>query len=765
MGLFKTHSERYLKKIEKDINRAESISKALEPCSDDELKDMAARLKKMASSEGCRAILPEAFALVREASRRTIGLYPYRVQMLAGRALFDGKIAEQCTGEGKTLTAVMPAFLAALEGKGVHIVTVNDYLADRDSSQMGQVFSFLGLTTGKVLSGMTREQRKQAYACDITYVTNNELGFDFLRDNMVWDQKDRVLGDLHYAIIDEVDSILIDEARTPLIISGPSGESDRLYQACSLFVDTLQRGHDLKDLSKYEAASGDTPKEDGDYMANEKEKKAVLTARGIEKTEKFFKMGSYGDPSNAGLRHHMDLALRAKTFMKRDRDYIVRDGQVLIVDEFTGRVMDGRRYSDGLHQAIEAKEKVEVKKENRTLATITFQNFFNKYEKKAGMTGTAMTEKKEFMDIYGLDVIAIPTNLPVRRIDLEDRIFATKEGKYKAVIEEALKAHAKGQPVLIGTADIGVSELLSKMLGSIPHQVLNAKQDKLEAQIIEGAGACGALTIATNMAGRGTDIRIDDGARQAGGLMIIGTQRHESRRIDNQLRGRSGRQGDPGQSQFFISLEDDMMRVFATGAMKGIFKGAGELSSAGLSKAVERAQKAMEGNNFTLRRNLMNYDRVLDEHRDLVYAQREEILHMDDISGLVESLVDSMPAEDLMEAVPHEQGQGDLAARAKEIFAGIRGMTGDQLWERVQRDNLLYCLDRNWREHIDDMQRLKDGIGFQAKAQRDPVTEYRRLADEEYNRMMDSVAKDAVMALCGARFEERDGKTVLSIDH
>lgn len=586
MNLFGTHSERYLRSIKKDMDRAEALAERMSACSDEQLRTISESLKRSAGAGG--DILPEAFALVREAAKRTIGLYPYKVQMQAARALYDGKIAQQQTGEGKTLTAVMPAYLMALAGKGVHIVTVNDYLAERDAGQMGQVFAFLGLSTGKVLSGMTKEQRKQAYACDITYVTNNELGFDYLRDNMVRDPDDKVLRGLFYAIIDEVDSILIDEARTPLIISGPSGESDSLYKSCSLFADTLQRGPDLMDVSRY---GFEAQEEGGDYMVSEKEKRIVLTEKGIKKAEKFFKIESYGDISSAGLRHHIDLALQAKTFMARDRDYIVRDGQVLIVDAFTGRVMEGRRYSDGLHQAIEAREKVEIKKENRTLASITFQNFFNMYQKKAGMTGTAMTEKKEFMDIYGLDVIEIPTNLPVIREDCPDRVFASKKEKYEAVVEEARKAHEEGQPVLIGTADIETSQLLSRMLHDIPHQVLNAKQHEKEAQIIEKAGEAGALTIATNMAGRGTDIRLDDMAREKGGLLVLGTQRHESRRIDNQLRGRSGRQGDPGRSQFFVSLEDDMMRIFASEALERLFKGAGELSSASLSKAVEKAQK------------------------------------------------------------------------------------------------------------------------------------------------------------------------------
>ena len=760
MKLFGTHSERYLRSIRKDMDRIEALAGEMSARSDEELKALSGSLKKRAM-EG-ENVLPEAFALVREAARRTIGLYPYKVQLQAARALYDGKIAEQQTGEGKTLTAVMPAYLMALEGRGVHIVTVNDYLAGRDSRQMGQVFGFLGLTTGCVLSGMKPDERKKAYACDITYVTNNELGFDYLRDNMVRDGSDRVLRGLYYAIIDEVDSILIDEARTPLIISAPSDESDSMYKSCSLFVQGLKRGPDLKEMSRY---GFEAQEEGGDYMVSEKEKRVVLTAEGMRKAEKFFGIASYGDISCADLRHHIDLALRAKTFMVRDRDYIVKNGEVLIVDAFTGRIMEGRRYSDGLHQAIEAREKVQIRKENRTLATITFQNFFNMYNKKAGMTGTAMTEKREFMDIYGLDVIAIPTNRPMIREDCPDRVFSTKAEKFDAVAEEARKAHEKGQPVLIGTSDIETSQLLSRMLMDIPHQVLNAKQHEREAQVVEKAGTFGALTIATNMAGRGTDIQLDEKARQSGGLLVLGTQRHEARRIDNQLRGRSGRQGDPGRSQFFISLEDDMMRIFASEALERLFKGAGELSSASLTKAVEKAQKAMEGRNYSLRKSLMDYDRVLDEHRELLYAQREEILAMDSVDPVIRGFVEDMPAEDIMEAAPRLEGEKDPRRAARRVLDMLEALSGTELWNRIQKDTLLFVLDHYWRRHIDAMIRLKDGIGLQAKAGRDPAREYRLMADAEYDRMMDSIAKDTVMALCGAKLTRKDGRSVLSVDH
>ena len=632
--LFGTHSQRELKRIEPLVKKIEELRPQMQELSDEQLRGKTDEFKKrLAEGETLDDLLPEAYAAVREGARRSLGMEPFRVQLIGGIILHQGRIAEMRTGEGKTLVATMPAYLNALEGRGVHVVTVNDYLAKRDAEWMGQVYQFMGLTVGVVLNSMSSEERQQAYGCDITYVTNNELGFDYLRDNMAIYKKNLVLRELHYAIIDEVDSVLIDEARTPLIISGQSGKSTKIYEACDILAKQMKRGEDMEDLSKIDAIMGVEREETGDFIVNEKDKVVNLTAEGVSKVEKFFHIPNLADPENLEIQHCIILALRANNLMHRDHDYIVKDDQVLIVDEFTGRVMPGRRYSDGLHQAIEAKENVKVKKESKTLATITFQNFFNKFDKKCGMTGTALTEEREFREIYGMDVIEIPTNKPVIRVDHQDAVYKTKKEKYKAVVEAVKEAHEKGQPVLVGTITIQVSEDVSKMLRreGIQHNVLNAKFHEMEAEIVAQAGQHGAVTIATNMAGRGTDIKLDEEAKAAGGLKIIGTERHESRRIDNQLRGRSGRQGDPGESRFYISLEDDLMRLFGSDRMIAMFNAlkipeGEEISHKSLTKAVEGAQKKIEANNFGIRKNLLDYDQVMNEQREIMYKQRRQVL-------------------------------------------------------------------------------------------------------------------------------------------
>ena len=632
--IFGTHSERELKRIEGTVQAIENLRPSMQALSDEELRGKTEQFKKrFAEGETLDDLLPEAFAAVREAARRVLNMEHYRVQLIGGIILHQGRIAEMRTGEGKTLVSTLPAYLNALEGKGVHVVTVNDYLAKRDAEWMGEVHKFLGLSVGVVLNSMKSEERREAYNCDITYVTNNELGFDYLRDNMVIYKAQLVLRDLHYAIIDEVDSVLIDEARTPLIISGQSGKSTKLYEVCDVLAKQMKRGEDMQDLSKMDAIMGVEREETGDFIVNEKDKVVNLTAQGVEKVEKFFQIDNLADPENIEIQHNITLALRANNLMFRDQDYVVKDDQVLIVDEFTGRIMPGRRYSDGLHQAIEAKEHVKVKRESKTLANITFQNFFNKFEKKAGMTGTALTEEREFRDIYGMDVIEIPTNKPVARVDLQDAVYKTRKEKLHAIVEAVKESHAKGQPVLVGTITIEASEELSKLLTrqGIAHKVLNAKFHELEAEIVADAGIHGAVTIATNMAGRGTDIKLDDGAREAGGLKIIGTERHESRRIDNQLRGRSGRQGDPGESKFYISLEDDLMRLFGSERLINMFNTLGrpenqEIEQKMLSNAIESAQKKIENNNYGIRKNLLEYDQVMNEQREIIYEERRRVL-------------------------------------------------------------------------------------------------------------------------------------------
>jgi len=742
--------------------------------------------------------LPEAYATVREAGRRVLNMEHFRVQLIGGIILHQGRIAEMKTGEGKTLVSTLPAYLNALEGKGVHVVTVNDYLAARDAEWMGAIHEFLGLKVGIVLNSMKPEERKAAYACDITYVTNNELGFDYLRDNMAIYKEQLVLRDLHYAIIDEVDSVLIDEARTPLIISGQSGKSTSLYEACDILARQLKRGDDVGEFSKMDAIMGIEQEENGDFVVNEKDKVVNLTAEGIEKVEKFFHIENLADPENLEIQNNIILALRAHNLMHRDKDYVVKDDQVLIVDEFTGRIMPGRRYSDGLHQAIEAKEHVKVKRESKTLATITFQNFFNKFEKKSGMTGTALTEEKEFRDIYGMDVVEIPTNRPVIRKDLHDAVYKTKKEKLNAIVEAVKEAHAKGQPVLVGTITIEASEQLSGMLRreGIQHKVLNAKFHELEAEIVADAGIHGAVTIATNMAGRGTDIKLDEEAKAAGGLKIIGTERHESRRIDNQLRGRSGRQGDPGESRFYISLEDDLMRLFGSEKMISMFNALGipegqEIEHKMLSKAIENAQKKIEGNNFGIRKNLLEYDQVNNEQREIIYAERRRVLDGESmrdviykmITDIVDNTVDMVIGEEndseewnlaelnslLLPIIPLEPITKERISKPKKDSLkqqlkeeAVRfyetkeaEFPEPEMIREAERVVLLKVIDRKWMNHIDDMDQLRQGIGLQAYGQRDPLVEYKMNAYEMFENMTESIKEDTIRVLCHIRIEQK----------
>ena len=682
MGLFDkvfgSHSDKELKRISKTVDKIEALDESMQKLSDEELRHKTVEFKeRLANGETLDDLLPEAYATVREASSRAIGLKHYRVQLIGGIILHQGRIAEMRTGEGKTLVSTLPAYLNALEEKGVHIVTVNDYLATRDAEWMGKVHNFLGLTVGVVTNDMENDERREAYNCDITYITNNELGFDYLRDNMVIEKEDLVQRDLHYAIVDEVDSVLIDEARTPLIISGESGKSTELYRACDILARQMERGSSDGELSKMDILMNEDIEEDGDFLVNEKDKQIMLTADGVKKVEKFFHIENLADPENLAIQHNIILALRAHNLMFKDKDYVVKDDEVLIVDEFTGRIMPGRRYSDGLHQAIEAKENVKVKRESKTLATITFQNFFNKYDKKAGMTGTALTEEQEFREIYGMDVVVIPTNKPVQRIDHDDAIYKTKREKMNAVVEDIIKSHEKGQPVLVGTITIEMSEELSAMLKKrgIKHNVLNAKFHEKEAEIISHAGEIGAVTIATNMAGRGTDIVLEDGVAELGGLKIIGTERHESRRIDNQLRGRAGRQGDPGESKFYLSLEDDLMRLFGSERMISIYNALGipegeEIQHKTISKTIEKAQKKIENNNFGIRKNLLDYDRVNNEQREVMYKERRRVLDGDDMKESVLNMMKETVANHVYQVISDElpPEEWDLAALNAELL-------------------------------------------------------------------------------------------------
>ena len=797
--IFGTHSDHELKRIYPIVDRIEAMDEDMQKLTDEELRDKTKEFKeRLANGETLDDILPEAFATVREAASRSLHMKHYRVQLIGGIVLHQGRIAEMRTGEGKTLVSTLPAYLNALAGKGVHIVTVNDYLAKRDAEWMGQVHRFLGLTVGVVLNEMDNDERREAYNCDITYVTNNELGFDYLRDNMVIYKEQLVQRGLSYAVIDEVDSVLIDEARTPLIISGQSGKSTKLYEACDILARQLERGEASGEFSKMNAIMGEDIEETGDFIVNEKEKNINLTEEGVKKVEKFFHIENLADPEHLEIQHNIILALRAHNLMFRDQDYVVADDQVMIVDEFTGRIMPGRRYSDGLHQAIEAKEHVKVKRESKTLATITFQNLFNKYEKKSGMTGTALTEEKEFRDIYGMDVVEIPTNLPVLRKNLDDAVYKTKDEKFKAVIEEIVRAHETGQPVLVGTITIETSELLSNMLKKrgIQHNVLNAKFHEMEAEIVAQAGVHGAVTIATNMAGRGTDIKLDDEAKAIGGLKIIGTERHESRRIDNQLRGRSGRQGDPGESRFYISLEDDLLRLFGSEKLMSVFNTLGvedgeQIEHKMLSSAIEKAQKKLEGNNFGIRKNLLEYDQVMNEQREIIYEERRRVLdgesmrdsiyHM--ITEYVENTVDACASPDT------ESDEWDLDALNRDLYASlllkpvafeeVKEMSQKELKQmlkehavkgyeakeaefpepeqlrEIERVVLLKVIDAKWMDHIDDMDQLRQGIGLQAYGQRDPLVEYKMVGYDMFGAMTSAIAADTVRMLFHVQLEQK----------
>ncbi len=797
--IFGTHSERELKRIKPIADKIESLRPTMQAKSDEELRAMTDIFKKrLAEGETLDDILPEAFATVREAAKRVLGMEHFRVQLIGGIILHQGRIAEMRTGEGKTLVATCPAYLNALEGKGVHVVTVNDYLAKRDSDEMGQVHRFLGLTVGCILNSMNSEERQEQYKCDITYVTNNELGFDYLRDNMVIYKEQLVLRNLHYCIIDEVDSILIDEARTPLIISGQSGKSTALYEMCDLLARQLKRGDDVKELSKMDAIMNVVQEETGDFVVNEKDKIVNLTEAGIKRVEQFFHIDNLADPENTEIQHNIILALRAHNLMFRDQDYVVKDDQIFIVDEFTGRIMPGRRYSDGLHQAIEAKEHVKVKRESKTLATITFQNFFNLFDKKCGMTGTALTEENEFREIYGMDVIVVPTNKPVIRKDLQDAVYKTKREKLNAIVNAIEEAHAKGQPVLVGTINIDASEEISRLITKrgIQHNVLNAKFHEREAEIVAEAGRHGAVTIATNMAGRGTDIKLDDEARAAGGLKIIGTERHESRRIDNQLRGRSGRQGDPGESKFYISLEDDLMRLFGSERLISAFNALGipegqEIEHGALTNAIESAQKKIEGNNFGIRKNLLEYDRVMSEQREIIYEERRKVLDGESMrdyiykmmTDIVESSVDTVIGEDtpfdewnfvelnelLLPIIPlapitpervQKQKKASLKQQLKEeavkLYESKEAEFADpEQIREIERVILLKVIDRKWMDHIDDMDQLRQGAGLQAYGQRDPLVEYKMNGYAMFDEMTQNIREDTVRMLLHIRVEQK----------
>ncbi|MCI6061668.1 MAG: preprotein translocase subunit SecA [Dorea sp.] len=797
--LFGTHSENELKRIYPIADAIEALDSEMQSLSDEELRNKTKEFKeRLANGETLDDILPEAYAAVREAAYRTLGMKHYRVQLIGGIILHQGRIAEMKTGEGKTLVATLPAYLNALSGKGVHVVTVNDYLAKRDAEWMGQVHEFLGLTVGVVLNGMDNDERRAAYNCDITYVTNNELGFDYLRDNMVIYKEQLVQRGLNYALIDEVDSVLIDEARTPLIISGQSGKSTKLYDACDILARQLERGEASGEFSKINAIMGEEIEETGDFIVNEKEKNINLTEDGVKKVEKFFHIDNLADPENLEIQHNIILALRAHNLMFRDKDYVVKDDEVLIVDEFTGRIMPGRRYSDGLHQAIEAKEHVKVKRESKTLATITFQNLFNKFTKKAGMTGTALTEEKEFREIYGMDVIEIPTNVPVIRKDLEDAVYKTQKEKFRAVCDAIEEAHERHQPVLVGTITIENSELLSGMLKrrGIKHNVLNAKFHEMEAEIVAQAGVHDAVTIATNMAGRGTDIKLDDEARAAGGLKIIGTERHESRRIDNQLRGRSGRQGDPGESRFYISLEDDLMRLFGSEKLMNVFSALGveegeQIEHKMLSSAIEKAQEKIESNNFGIRKNLLEYDQVMNEQREIIYEERRHVLDGDNMrdsifhmmNDYVENVVDMVTSADqdydewnltelnmtIHNTIPmapvteddvRDMNQKKLKHMLKERAAKAYEMKESEFPEteqirEIERVVLLKVIDAKWMAHIDDMDQLRQGIGLQAYGQRDPKVEYKMIGYEMFDEMTRSITEDTVRTIFHVKLEQK----------
>lgn len=796
--LFGTHSQHELKRIMPIVDKIESYKTAMGALSDEELKGKTKEFKdRLKKGETLDDILPEAYAVVREAGKRVLGMEHYRVQLIGGIILHQGRIAEMKTGEGKTLVSTLPAYLNALTEEGVLIVTVNDYLAKRDAEWMGQIHQFLGLTVGIVLHDIKDEERKAAYACDITYVTNNELGFDYLRDNMAIYKEQIVLRSLKYCIIDEVDSVLIDEARTPLIISGQSGKSTKLYELCDVLARQLERGEYKGDMTKMQAIMQEEMEEDGDFIVNEKDKVVNLTEQGVHKVENFFHIDNYADPENLEIQHNVTLALRAHNLMFRDKDYVVKDDEVMIVDEFTGRIMPGRRYSDGLHQAIEAKEHVKVKRESKTLATITFQNFFNKFEKKAGMTGTALTEEKEFREIYNMDVVEIPTNRPIARADKQDAVYKTKAAKFKAVVESVEESYEKGQPVLVGTITIETSELVSEMLRKkgIPHNVLNAKYHEKEAEIVAEAGKHKAVTIATNMAGRGTDIKLDEEAREASGLKIIGTERHESRRIDNQLRGRAGRQGDPGESRFYISLEDDLMRLFGQERLMNVFNAIGvaddeQIEHKMLSNAIEKAQKKIETNNYGIRSHLLEYDQVMNEQREIIYTERDRVLNGESmrnsvikmVTDFVEDVVNRCIGEDgtskdwdyneinelLLPTIPMEPVKYDesisnknellhsLKEKAMKLYEDKEAQfTEPEQMREIERVILLKVIDRKWMDHIDDMDQLKQGIGLQAYGQRDPVVQYKVMGYDMFNAMTTGITEDTVRLLMHIQVEQK----------
>lgn len=798
--MFGTHSEHELKKVYPIVDKIEALEPDMEKLTDEELKSKTAEFKKrLKEGETLDDILVEAYAVVREAAKRTLGMRHYRVQLIGGVILHQGRITEMRTGEGKTLVSTLPAYLNALEGEGVHIVTVNDYLAKRDAEWMGQIHEFLGLTVGVVLNSMENDERREAYNCDITYATNNELGFDYLRDNMVIYKEQLVMRDLHYAIIDEVDSVLIDEARTPLIISGQSSKSTRLYETCDILARQMAKGKVSGEMTKMAALMKEEIEEEGDFIVDEKEKNINLTADGVKRVEKFFQIENLADPENLEIQHNIILALRAHYLMAKDKDYVVKDDEVLIVDEFTGRIMPGRRYSDGLHQAIEAKEKVKVKRESKTLATITFQNFFNKYTKKSGMTGTALTEEKEFREIYGMDVIVVPTNMPVVRKDYEDAVYKTKKEKMNAVIEDIVESYEKGQPVLVGTITIEASEEISELLKKkgVPHKVLNAKFHELEAEIIADAGIKGAVTIATNMAGRGTDIKLGEGVVELGGLKIIGTERHESRRIDNQLRGRAGRQGDPGESRFYISLEDDLMRLFGSEKLMTMFSSLGmpegeQIQHKMLSSAIEKAQKKIESNNFGIRKNLLEYDQVNNDQREIIYEERRRVLDGESMRDVIYKMIqdnvekyvdrtisDDQPAEEwdldeldelLLPVIPLENIEldqdemkhmkkndlmQDLKEKAVKLYEAKEAEFPEpEHLREIERVILLKVIDHKWMDHIDDMDQLRQGIGLQAYGQRDPLVEFKFMGFEMFDEMTQAISEDTVRALMHVRIEE-----------
>lgn len=795
--VFGTRSEHEVKRIMPLVEKTESLRPEMQKLTDEQLRDKTREFKKrLSEGETLDDLLPEAFAVVREGAKRVLGMEHYRVQIIGGIILHQGRIAEMKTGEGKTLVSTLPAYLNALEGKGVHIVTVNDYLAKRDAEWMGKVHEFLGLTVGVVLNDMKPEERRAAYGCDITYVTNNELGFDYLRDNMVIYKEQLVQRDLHYCIIDEIDSVLIDEARTPLIISGQSGKSTKLYEVCDILAQQLERGEASHEMTKMAAIMGEEVVETGDFVVNEKDKIVNLTEQGVKKVEKFFNIENLADPENLEIQHNITLALRAHNLMHKDQDYVVKDDEILIVDEFTGRIMPGRRYSDGLHQAIEAKEHVKVKRESKTLATITFQNFFNKYDKKGGMTGTALTEEKEFRDIYGMDVVEIPTNRPVQRIDLEDAVYMTKKEKFNAVVEAVKEAHAKQQPVLVGTITIETSELLSKMLRreGIAHNVLNAKFHELEAEIVAQAGQAGAVTIATNMAGRGTDIKLDDVAREAGGLKIIGTERHESRRIDNQLRGRSGRQGDPGFSRFYVSLKDELMIRFGGEKFEKLFDSLGDaqIESKMVTKSITQAQKRVEGYNYDVRKQLLDYDDVLRKQREIMYEQRNFVLENEDVHGIVRDMidrvienvvnanVDTSKREDNVDYDGIRQGLEVLGVAAEDNIKveNLRGKDADETakycsdyifqlyddkisdirdeFKQFEKTIVLRNMDRNWIEHIDMMDKLRNGIHLRAYAQNNPLQAYIEEGYEMFEEMQARIAREVVFFAMKVQIERKE---------